>query len=117
MGKPKMTAFQQSPVDLSDREAMADLAKRAMAPLPVQEKSTMKRYDVMKQFTQGLIAGIGMTEAANAPGKSEHWHAGYLAGYEMRKEKNRRLDEYLISTGREPQAVFTLQSAKPQPQE
>lgn len=75
----------------------------------------MKRYDIMRQFLQGLIAGVGMTEAANSPGKSEHWHAGYLAGYEMRKEKNLRLDKYLISIGLEPQAIITIQAESEAP--
>lgn len=70
----------------------------------------MKRYDVMKQFSEGFIAGIGMTGNANDQTKSEHWHAGYLAGYRNRKVRNECLNEYLISTGREPQAVVRIQS-------
>lgn len=66
----------------------------------------MTRYDVMQKWSDGFVAGI--RPAAIHPHEDEHWQAGYLAGYKMRVEKNRLLDEYLISTGREPQAKIGI---------
>ena len=66
----------------------------------------MTRLQVMKQWGEGFAAAFlpcGFDDS-----KPEHWQAGYLAGYKMRPEKNRALDEYLISTGRKPQAVIKL---------
>lgn len=72
----------------------------------------MTRYDVMKHWTDGFVAGI--TPSGCDPTKDEHWQAGYLAGYKMRWTKSEALDEYLISTGREPQAKIRLAKHKEQ---
>jgi len=66
----------------------------------------MKRFDVMRHFSEGFIAGI--TPSGCNPAKNEHWQAGYLAGYRAKSVKNAALDAYLISTGREPQATIRL---------
>lgn len=66
----------------------------------------MTRYEVMKQFTAGVAATIACEYRDES--KSEHWLAGWDAGYPLRKERNRLLNEYLISTGRKPQAVITI---------
>jgi len=69
----------------------------------------MKRYGVMKQWTLGFAAGIagieGWTEAVK---KGAHYINGWEAGYAMRPEKNRKLDEYLVGIGSEPQAKIRL---------
>lgn len=67
----------------------------------------MKRYDVMKKWSEGFSAGIAVVWPYEQL-DCEHWQAGYLAGYKARPIKNAALDEYLISTGREPQAKITL---------
>jgi hypothetical protein len=64
------------------------------------------RYDVMRHWNDGFIAGIGC--AGWDAAKNEHWQAGYMAGYGMRTAKSQSLDEYLASTGRKPQDKFRL---------
>ena len=66
----------------------------------------MNKYDIAKEFTAGLVAAL--TPAGIDESKSPYWQAGYEAGYEMRAEKNRRLNEYLVSLGSEPMAVVKL---------
>jgi hypothetical protein len=73
----------------------------------------MRRYDVMRHWVEGFVAGIA--PAGCDPTKDEHWQAGYLAGYKMRDAKNQALDEYLISTGREPQAKIRLAHSEEPP--
>lgn len=52
-----------------------------------------KRRQIMDQFVDGLMAGLRPSTFREDP--SEHWKAGYAAGYALRPEKNRLLDEYL----------------------
>ncbi len=66
----------------------------------------MTRFEVMKEWTAGFVAGIAPSGCD--PTKGEHWQAGYLDGYKMRAAKGAALDQYLISTGREPQAKIRL---------
>ncbi len=64
----------------------------------------MTRHERMKLWTAGFIAahsGDGIDES-----KPEPWQRGYEAGYTNRREKNRLLDEYLVSIGAAPQAVI-----------
>lgn len=67
----------------------------------------MTRFEVMKQWSLGFACGISGT-AGDGRVHCEHWDRGFEAGYSMRPEKNRMLDEYLIKTGREPQVVVKL---------
>lgn len=69
----------------------------------------MKRHDVMKAWSNGFAAGI--TVAGCDDTKNEHWQAGYLAGYRTKHVKSQLLDEYLVSTGREPQMKIKLADA------
>ncbi len=69
-----------------------------------------RRYDIMHDFVDGLFAGLGLSGIDDS--KSEHWQAGYNAGYGLRKEKNRLLDEYLVSIGELPQAVVRVQNTR-----
>jgi hypothetical protein len=62
-----------------------------------------ERRQIMSEFVGGILASLG-TESRDGR-KSVHWLAGWDAGYEMRLERNRRLDEYLVSIGVDPQAV------------
>ena len=64
----------------------------------------MTRFEVMKQWSLGFAYGVS---GAGERRINEHWERGFEAGYSMRPEKNRMLDEYLIKTGREPQAIIT----------
>lgn len=71
----------------------------------------MTRYEVMKRFTAGFVEGIRPGPCDDS--QDEHWQAGYLAGYKMRPVRSAALDEYLVSTGREPQAKITLAATPP----
>ena len=62
------------------------------------------RYEIMRDFSDGLIAAL--RPAVIDETRSKHWQAGYNAGYGLRKEKNRLLDQYLVSIGEKPQAVI-----------
>lgn len=72
----------------------------------------MKRYDVMKQWSEGFVAALRPEFIDES--KGEHWMAGYTAGYKLRGAKSQMLDEYLVRTGREPQAKIRLASATEQ---
>ncbi len=69
----------------------------------------MSRYEIMRAWSEGFAAGI--VPSGIEAIKSEHWQAGYSAGYATRKEKNRLLDEYLVSVGQEPQVVIRTMEA------
>ena len=65
----------------------------------------MTRFQVMKMWSMGFAYGV------SGVGDQHHndiWERGFEAGYSMRPEKNRMLDEFLIKTGREPQAKITI---------
>lgn len=64
----------------------------------------MTRYQIMREWSEGFAVGI--VPSGIEAIRSEHWQAGYSAGYATRKEKNRLMDEYLVSIGQEPQAVI-----------
>lgn len=63
-----------------------------------------KRYEIMRDFVDGFVAALRPSAIDNT--KSEHWHAGYAAGYQLKAEKHRLLDEYLVSIGEPPQAII-----------
>lgn len=64
----------------------------------------MTRFELMQRWSDGFVAAL--TPLPIDESRGEIWLAGYTAGYKMRAEKNRLLDEYLVSTGRKPQARF-----------
>lgn len=63
-------------------------------------------YEIHREFTKGYAAAI----AANGRSLSEsdHWLAGWDAGYAARKQKNDALDVYLISIGLPAQKYVRL---------
>ena len=67
---------------------------------------TKNKYDIARDFSEGVVAALAVNGID--PAKSEHWQAGYGAGYAMRAEKNRRLNEYLVSIGQEPMSIVRL---------
>jgi len=64
------------------------------------------KYGIGNQFTAGLVAALTPKPIDDA--ESEHWHAGYLAGYRLRSEKHKALNEYLVSIGHEPMAIVRI---------
>lgn len=61
------------------------------------------KYTIAKEFTDGLLASL--KPQFRDTSKSPHWLAGWDSGYELRKEKNRRLNEYLVNIGEKPMTV------------
>lgn len=64
------------------------------------------KYDICKQFGAGY--GACLAPLPRSLSESDHWLAGWDAGYAARKVKNEQLDRYLISIGHEPQAKIIL---------
>ncbi len=64
------------------------------------------RYGIARQFTEGFAAAIRFVPRILT--ESDHWLAGYDAGYPFRKHKNERLNEYLVVIGREPMEIIRL---------
>lgn len=69
------------------------------------------RFDIMKQFSEGFAAAL--TPRPRSLSESDHWIAGWDAGYGLRKAKHKRLDSYLVSIGQEPQLVIKLAEKEP----
>ncbi len=66
-----------------------------------------ERFDIMREWSSGFAAGITAREPRSLS-ESDHWIAGWDAGYSLRGEKNKRLDAYLISLGMESQKIIKL---------
>jgi hypothetical protein len=66
------------------------------------------KYEIGKEWSNGFSAAI--QPSAIDETASSHWMAGYTAGYEMRKIKNEKLNEYLVSIRSDP--MFTVHLCK-----
>ena len=62
------------------------------------------KYDIARQFTKGFVAAL--TPDARSLSESDHWLAGYDAGYGLRAQKNELLNEYLVGIGYKPLDVI-----------
>lgn len=69
----------------------------------VKDQATRK-LDICREFSRGFADSVGLQPRKLA--ESDHWLAGYDAGYYCRKVKNEALDKYLVSIGHEPQAII-----------
>lgn len=63
-----------------------------------------RKLDICREFSRGFADSVGLQPRKLA--ESDHWLAGYDAGYYCRKVKNEALDKYLVSIGHEPQAII-----------
>jgi hypothetical protein len=63
-------------------------------------------YQIPREWSDGFVAAIAVRPRLGAA--SEHWLAGYDVGYGFRKQKNERLNEYLVSIGEHPMGVVRL---------
>jgi len=66
----------------------------------------ISEYDIAKEFMEGFA--YGLKPASIPEDKSEHWRAGYGAGYGLRGEKNKWLNDYLLSLGCNPMKVIHI---------
>lgn len=64
----------------------------------------MNKLDICREFSRGFADSVGLK--SRSVSESDHWLAGYDAGYYCRKVKNEALDKYLVSIGQEPQAII-----------
>lgn len=64
----------------------------------------MNKYDIAKEFYAGFLAALMPLGCDDT--KPAHWQAGYLAGYRIRAERSRVLNEYLASIGQEPMGII-----------
>lgn len=70
-----------------------------------------ERHQIMREFVRGYCFGLDSSlEQPIHP--SQHWLAGWQAGYKERPHKNAALDRYLESIGQERQAVIEIVVAK-----
>jgi hypothetical protein len=67
----------------------------------------LSRYEIAKEFTAGYVAAL--IPATKELTESNHWLAGYDAGYRAREAKNAAINEYLGSIGLKPMAMITTQ--------
>lgn len=72
----------------------------------------MRKYDIAKQFSEGFCAAL--RPEPRGENKPKHWLAGWDAGYGVKSEKNRLLNEYLVSIGSEPMRMVRLCNAERQ---
>ena len=63
-------------------------------------------YEIAREFTEGLI--VGVLPGSRDYTKSAAWLTGYDCGFEMRREKNRAINEYLESIGRDQRKRLCL---------
>lgn len=63
-------------------------------------------YKIVAEFTAGYVAA--QIPQPRPLSESGHWIAGWDAGYEARKARNEKIDEYLVSIGRKPLAAVRL---------
>lgn len=63
-------------------------------------------YEIHREFTRGYVAAINVDPRQLS--ESDHWLAGWDAGYAARKQKNEALDAYLVSIGMKPQNQIRL---------
>lgn len=64
------------------------------------------KYEVAKEFIAGFAAAVQVEPCS--PDKSDHWHAGWDAGYRFRSATHSPLNEYLVSIGCEPMGIVRL---------
>lgn len=69
----------------------------------------MSKYTISRQFSLGFAAAL--TPEFRDGSKSEHWLAGWDAGYSLRREKHLLMNKYLIGIGEEPMGEVRLQDA------
>lgn len=69
-------------------------------------KGVNMAYEIEREFNDGFAAGVSVKGFHQ--GVSDHWRAGYSAGYAARRLKNQNLDEYLVSLGRDPQKTVRV---------
>jgi hypothetical protein len=72
----------------------------------MSEAKKETKYDVAREFNDGVAAAILVRPRLRSA--SDHWLSGYDVGYGLRKEKNERLNEYLVSIGERPMGVLKL---------
>jgi hypothetical protein len=58
------------------------------------------KYTIGRAFCLGFSAALAHESRTDS--SDTHWLAGYDAGYEMRKERARLFNEYLLSIGEQP---------------
>lgn len=73
-------------------------------PLENCLKGGSERSRICRDFTRGFADSVGLRPRRMS--ESDHWLAGYDAGYRCRVARNEALDKYLVSIGQEPQAVI-----------
>lgn len=69
------------------------------------------KYEVARQWKAGFAAAICHAKD-RLLSESDHWLAGWDAGYKLRHVRYASLNEYLISIGREPMGVVVLMESR-----
>jgi hypothetical protein len=65
----------------------------------------INRHNAYREFVRGYADAV--QGESNNIGASEHWQAGWHAGYFAREQRNVKLNEYLKSIGHEPMDTMT----------
>lgn len=67
----------------------------------------LTKYDIADEFSRGFVAAVAMA-SCRLISESDHWLAGWDAGYSCRAHKNEKLNSYLVDIGHQPMAVVHL---------
>lgn len=70
----------------------------------------MSCYKIARTWEDGFVAGVRPT--ARRADESDHWLAGWDAGFTLRTTKNKLLNAYLTSIGERP--MGTIRPAAPE---
>lgn len=78
-----------------------------MTSMTLETRVTMTKaetkYDVAKEYSAGFAASL--LPSTRSLSESDHWLAGWDAGYALRTAKNERLNQYLKRNGHEQMAT------------
>jgi hypothetical protein len=89
-----------------EREEVQKLLFNHPQGTQVMSKFGIKKYDIADEWCEGFCASIrphGIGSDA-----TEHYRAGWEAGYAFREKKNELLNQYMVSIGEEPFGVVRL---------
>jgi hypothetical protein len=67
----------------------------------------VSKYEIADEWNKGFRWAVCLLGPCMMS-ESDHWIAGYKAGYELRKQRGQLLNDYLTSIGVEQMAIFTI---------
>jgi len=65
-------------------------------------------YEIIKEFAEGYLEGMGTSPCRPRSNDVDHWIAGWQAGRKDRQTKNTAIDVYLLSIGLPKQRMVSV---------